>query len=974
MVGLPVMLVVITLLFSVSAYWLLHTASGAAWLWGKLETLELADVRSSQVSGDLASGFMIEDLEYRSPGLDLKVEHTELKAGLGWWPLSVQVDRLSLQEVEVISRSTEDSATSDDGDTDIRSTLAGIDIPLPLILSEVVLTGISLQLDNQPANLLAESVRFTATLDEQLVIDSLDVSTKELDANLRGYLGFESPFELAVTVEGLFEKVGEAGQSLIEVPFQLQSSGDLEKVQLKFTSQKFGLQADGEILEPVSRPAWVVQAMLERLQWPQEQVEQEFALRGLNLASKGTTDGWSFLVSSNLDAGQIEDARFTISGSGTTSEVQVTEANIAGPAMDLDFIGSLDWSSQPAADLKADIRQLDLSPWLSDWPVGEKLAGNLEMSWSGNSLQIPSSQLTVSGTDLLVGIEADIDVETNIVKGQLDWRNLRWPLKSDTPGFSSESGRMHISGTFDEWLAEGQLVVQLGDYPQGRFEIQGGGNRTSTRLRLPGGEILGGTLSGKVEADWSEEVTWSAAIQTQGIDPEPILPGWPGQLDSDIQVSAQGQPQQIEVRLLALQGSLRDVPISANGGLDIQDTNLVFHSLEVRTDEAELVLDGAVEDPDGVSVKFSGNLPSALLQGARGSLELDGRYSGFDGQTSFELDLQALDIVWNELSVSNLAVSTPDTVTTGVLPILQLDATGVGLNEFLLDELSLSFTPVGDQLELNASLLGEGFALNSRMNLEGKDRSNMLSGDWRGELNELELAVGPAYLFELSKPASFAWSSGSTLFGPVCLAENVESSLCLDIEFQNIGDWSLVAEATAIPVNYLRDLLELDIHFEQLIEGRLEWHQPPNLPPTGGADFRITAGRIMDLLDDDVLTETREGRFAFELQNGNLESGVLDLEFPGTGFFDIDFDVLDIVTGGARELQGRAIAQLDHFKLAGQLVLPGVDAVDGQFESNILLGGTVADPEFDGTFRFSNGLIHYAPIGLQLEDIEFEGQ
>ena len=974
LIGLPTMLFLMVLLFSISAYWLLNTASGASWLWGKLETLELVDVRSSKVSGDLASGFIIRDMEYRSPDLDLVVRQAKLEAGFAWWPLSIEVDRLNLQGVEVSTRSSEEPGSNDSGDGDIRSTLAAIELPLPLQLNDIELTDISLQHDDNPRDTLVESVKFKAALDEQLVIDDLDILAKGLAVNLQGHLGLESPFELLMSVEGRFEVAGETGESLIELPFQLESSGDLDKMDLKLISEKFGLQFDAELLEPVSAPAWDAQVVLNRLGLPQDDMGPDFTLKGLKLSSQGSLDDWSIVVDSGVDALQLKDARLSVAGSGSTNTITISKATVTGAGIDLDFGGKLDWSNQTGADLKAVIRQLDLSPWLSDWPPGEKLAGELELNWSGNSLKIPASQLTVIGADLMAGIEVDIDIETNNVNGQLEWRNLSWPLKSDTPGFSSESGRMHISGTVDEWLTEGQLLVQMGDYPQGRFEIQGVGNRTSTRLRIPAGEILGGTLSGEAEADWSEEVKWSAAIRTQGIDPEPILPGWPGQLDSDIEISALGQPQQIKVRLLALQGTLRDVPVSANGGLDIQDSNLDFHSLEVRTDEAKLILDGAAEDPDGVRVIFKGGLPPALLQGARGSLELDGRYSDFDGQTSLELDLQALDIVWNDFSVANLAVSTPDSITDGVLPILQLDATGVGLNEFLLDELSLSFTPAGDEFELNASLLGEDFALNSRMNLEGKDRSNMFSGDWRGELDELELALGPAYLFELTKPASFAWSAGAAQFGPVCLAENVESTLCLDIEFQSARDWSLVAEATAIPVNYFRDLLELDIHFEQLIEGRLEWHKPLDLPPTGGADFRITAGKVMDMLDDDVLTETREGRFAFELQNGNLESGVLDLEFPGTGFIDVDFDVLDIVTGGARELQGRAIAKLDHFKLLGQLALPGVDAVDGQFESNILLGGTVADPEFDGNFRFSNGLIHYAPVGLQLEDIEFEGQ
>jgi len=974
LMSLPITAVLIVILLSLATYWLVNTASGAAWLFNKLKGLEFVEVRYSQISGDLNSGFVVQDMKYQSTNLDLLIRRAEIEAGFGWWPLTIKIDRLSLEDVEVLTRSSDAPGTSEDSDEDIRNTLASFDLPLPLEVNDAVLTNISLQQDGRPASALAESVRLKATLDERLVIDHLDVMAAGIETRLQGYLQFEPPFVLGATLQGRFEMAGEAGQTIFELPFKLESSGDLEKLQFKMTSQKYGLQVDGEILDPVSSPAWKARLVLDRFQWSENRIGQGTTFSALNLTSQGNINNWSFELDSGLDTVQLQDVHVAFSGSGSANTIEVNEATVNGPGVDLGFEGKLDWSLQPRAGFKAVIRQLDVSPWISDWPVGEQLAGDLELSWSGNKLEIPTSQLTVVGTDLMVGIETDIDVESNSVNGRLNWRNLRWPLKSATTQFSSESGQLHISGSVDDWLADGQLIVQMGDYPKGRFDIRGEGNGTSTRLVIPGGEILGGTLGGDAEADWSDGLKWSAAIQTKDIDPEPLLPGWPGRLDSDIEIIAQSQSQQIQLKLLSLRGLIRDVPISARGGLKVNQANLSFQSLQVRTDEAELALNGNPGDPDGATVKFSGSLPSALLQGARGSLELEGRYSNHAAQPLLEIELQGLDIAWNDLIISNLVVSTPEVNTATNLPAMQLDATGMILKDFAFDEFALSVSPVDDQIEVKAVLQSEGFVLKSLMNLVNESRDDPFGGPWRGELNELELAIGPAYLFELSKPARFSWSSGSTLLGPVCLAETVGASLCLGLDYQNNGDWSLLADATAVPLDYLRDYLELDVHFEQLIGGHMEWHQPHDKPPTGGADFRITAGKILDLLDNEVLTETKEGQFAFKLQNGNLESGVLNVEFPGTGFIDVGFDILDIMVGGAQKIQGRAIARLDHFKLAGHLALPGVDAVDGQFESNIQLGGTMEDPDFDGAFKLSNGSINYSPIGLQLEDIEFEGQ
>ena len=226
--GLPLLVVLLALLFSVSAYWLLNTSSGASWLWSRVEGLESIDIRSSRVSGDLASGFIVQDLEYRSANLDVLVRQAEIEAGIAWWPLAIRVDRRSLMKVGVCTRSSDAHGLDDHGDGDIRDTLGGIELPLPLKANDVVLTGISLQQDDNPQQVLAESVRFKAVLDKRLLIDNLDILATGFEAKLQGYLQFEPPFELAATLEGRFEKPMESGQKALEVPFELEGSGDLD--------------------------------------------------------------------------------------------------------------------------------------------------------------------------------------------------------------------------------------------------------------------------------------------------------------------------------------------------------------------------------------------------------------------------------------------------------------------------------------------------------------------------------------------------------------------------------------------------------------------------------------------------------------------------------------------------------------------------------------------------------------------------
>ncbi len=199
LLGFPVMVII---LFFGTAYWLLNTSSGAAWLWNSLQRSAVIDVRASQVSGNLASGFVIQDMAYRSAGLDLLVQRAEVKAGMAWWPLSVEVGRLVLQDVNVVTRSSAEPEAGAETDGDIRAVLAGLELPVAIVIDDAELTRIKLQGDDGPVLNLFESILFRGEMDKRLVVDQLEVRAADFEASLQGFLQLQPPFELSVSSQG----------------------------------------------------------------------------------------------------------------------------------------------------------------------------------------------------------------------------------------------------------------------------------------------------------------------------------------------------------------------------------------------------------------------------------------------------------------------------------------------------------------------------------------------------------------------------------------------------------------------------------------------------------------------------------------------------------------------------------------------------------------------------------------------------
>lgn len=911
LIGLPILMFV--LLVS-AAWWLLGTASGAAWIWGQVEEAAADSINSSHVSGDFASGFSIHGLEYRSGSVSLSVNRVEIEVVPGWSPLSVQVRSFVLRDVDIISQPSTEGEQDVAGEMDIPALIESLKLRVPVNFLDVEASNVTFRSGDEAPRPLFDLLSLSAGLGERLILDRLEIQAPDVTALANGQLGLKPPFNIMLAMQAKLQLDGQADGLQMVFPVKLDANGDLDGLQFLLASTENGLVVGDELLD----------------------------LRA--------------------------------SGSGSPIGLHIDSAALTGPGVDLDASGTIGWSSQPSAGLKLAINQLDISNWMPAWPVGKQMVGEFDINWSESGLKIPTGSLGVAGTDISLHVAVDIDLENNAVDGKLDWSNVAWPLAAAAPEFSSPLGKLDMQGSLDDWSVGGILDVRLGEYPQGRLEIEAKGNLGSAEAILHAGEILGGSVRGEASADWENGFNWELDVQTRGIDPEPLLPGWPGKLGADLEVVSTSQPEEIRIRVASLEGLIRGVPINGQGGFTLAGESMAFEGVVIRTQDAELLLDGDVSSPAGTTLKFNGQLPSMLLQGAAGHVELEGQYSSTTGSSLIDVQLKALDLAWNGFGIKSVAASTKMPAKPGSVPMVQIEATGLAWQEVLIDELALSLNPDGAQHRLDASLANETLAISSSMLLAPGDNNDLFAKPWQGVLDDMVVAIDQSFSFQLQEQAPLKLSPESILLGPACMREDAGAALCVNADYQANAGWSLLADVKALPLNYLRDALELNVHFEQFLEGSLAWHQPAGEAPTGGADFRIAAGRILDLDDNDVLTETSEGRFGFVLQNGNLESGILDLELQGTGFIDVDFDVLDIIENGDKELQGRAIARMDNLALVGQLAFPVLDELNGQFDSELKLGGSLEDPTIEGTLELLNGRIRYAPIGLDLTNVAFKGR
>ena len=684
----------------------------------------------------------------------------------------------------------------------------------------------------------------------------------------------------------------------------------------------------------------------------------------------------------------------------------------------LTFAGTLlDLTGQPRAQGTFRMTAFDGSPWV---PAGRlpQLTGTITLAAGLASLGIdgtltspalPNQQLRVQGAGrwvertislanlqvwlprmgLAVTSSGTIELPAaDAPEGTLpllalngDWSALQWPVALDgEPVVKSPQGVYTLEGSLPYRFST-RAQVEGPAIPSTSFEAAGIVSRTGVVLDRFDGYALRGRINGRGKLSWSGNQAWNFDVDAQGLAISELRPGVDGRVSAKGTIAGAGLSAAAPwtARLTSLSGTMFGRPLTGrgeiahrNGLFDLRNVRIAngtsFVDLNGRIGTNALDLDWNV-DLRSLAVVLPGMTGTLVSRGtARGTpsrpvMAGTARMRNFDyaGVQIASFDAEA-DIDSSDKRRSSVAFSATTIDAAG----LAFDFARGSLDGFVGEHrITLDFASPGDPERRIAEFRGE-FIAEGGYDLE--------LNQWAGDLSQadIQFTEGNARLIQ---PAAIVLGPTLQRTSPLCLRTDQDSRLCVEGErHPQPLSWRVLYSAEDWPLQrILRSLLGW-----REFDGRLQasgWaEKSPGKEWIGGSTLLVHEPTI------------NVQRNKFRVERIRLGSSRFDLLAEPTQIhatLDIDIDESTKIQGAALE-QRNAGAPLDstltgHIKGTSAaikvlpLLVPEIDRAAGRLDGNVMLGGTVGQPTFNGDFQVRDGVLELYRTNLKITALQADG-
>jgi translocation and assembly module TamB len=279
--------------------------------------------------------------------------------------------------------------------------------------------------------------------------------------------------------------------------------------------------------------------------------------------------------------------------------------------------------------------------------LDSSIAGSLELVQLG--LELTGTQQASAQAEI-APLSAGLPIQL-----QLKASSLQWPLQGE-PLYKMQQVQLDAEGSLADLKLTLQSQQQTPQLPDSQLQLTAHWQApvlSWSDLRL---RSALGNLSSQGSLDLAKEMALDAALSLEQMQLEPWLKDYPGQLSGDVQLKASYHQTewQLELPTLAIQGQVRQQPLSLSGQLQAKGkaldvTQLSSKSLILQHGNNKITAEGQVTDQWQMALSVVAPDLASSIQGAQGNLRAEVTLSGPQQHPAADIKLQAEKLRYKKL-------------------------------------------------------------------------------------------------------------------------------------------------------------------------------------------------------------------------------------------------------------------------------------------------------------------------------------
>ncbi len=407
------------ILLVVAWFWLLHTESGARWVWSQAASATGQSLRAASVGGALSTDFVARDVVFENDAVRIDVSRATMSVNVDLFPARVTVRPTTLSGLRIAlvsGASVDDGANAEDAPPDLILPIEVIfeDIKLEdgvlvnpegdatLQINSITLAGRwkdEIELDRFDAELAARpeltglgaDVAGTASLQGTLNDLVFAVATQSPRARLTGrvsHITTDITWEAKLEVPDFALPADPDAPEMPPLRLSAEGRGDLET----FTSRAHvtvpgtGTQVRFAASVDIGAETLSGDVDWQNAQWPVGGDEPRLRSQAGELTLSGSLDSWQASGSIELDVAGLPPGALTLAGNGNREDalIEILDSDVLGGAV----AGRLEYSSAETQPFSArlELDNIDTGALFPEHPA--VLSGKLDVDGQLQPLQL----------------------------------------------------------------------------------------------------------------------------------------------------------------------------------------------------------------------------------------------------------------------------------------------------------------------------------------------------------------------------------------------------------------------------------------------------------------------------------------------------------------------------------------------------------------------------------------------------------